>query len=37
MKKPDKLLKRFMFNPRYNEDYQKILLNRDIRAGFRPF
>ena len=37
MKKTQKSLERFMFNPRYQEDLKQILLNRDIKGGLRAF
>ena len=37
MKKNQKILDRFMFNPQYQEEYKKILLSRDLKRGLRAF
>ena len=37
IQKSSEFLKRFMFNPQYQEDYKKILLSRDITGGLRAF
>lgn len=37
MKKNQETLKRFMFNPQYQKEYQKILLDREIKGGLRAF
>ena len=37
MKKTEKMITRYMFNPRYHEDYKKILLDREVRKGLRTF